>query len=122
MSYGIRSNGNTHGTVYTNREVVDFILNLCNSEVSGLSGKVIIDPAAGDGAFIIPIIQKIQSECGNNSSKLKNALSNLYIYEIESSVLTVLRRNIQGVLIEKNHIDFMNIVIGDFLLVEVRLP
>ena len=62
MIYGKRTNGGEHGTVYTNIEAVNFILTLSGlNSSSDFLTKKILDPSVGDGAFIIPLIERIVS-------------------------------------------------------------
>ncbi|MCK5155727.1 MAG: Eco57I restriction-modification methylase domain-containing protein [Spirochaetales bacterium] len=116
MKYGIRSNGNPHGRVYTNQSVVNFIIDLSSREVSSILGKTIIDPAVGTGAFIIPIIQRIQNECDGDLLKINESLKNIYIYDIDETAIDGLIRNILKILLDKKSIEYINITIGNFLL------
>ena len=98
MIYGERANGSHHGTVYTNREVVQFITDLCLPASDLLSGKVIIEPSAGDGAFVVPLIERIIEECFNDIGKLRNALANIHIYELDRGIIPALKENIGSIL------------------------
>ena len=119
MIYGERTNGHLHGTVYTKREIVHFILDLCLEDSFGLAGKVIIEPSAGDGAFVVPIIERILTECSNDLAALKMALSNVYVYELDSNVVSILLANIKNSLPEPSLADLINIQVGDFLLKDI---
>lgn len=119
MIYGERANGSHHGTVYTNREVVQFITDLCLPASDLLSGKVIIEPSAGDGAFVVPLIERIIEECFNDIGKLRNALANIHIYELDRGIIPALKENIGSILHDPNLVSLVNIYIGDFLLANI---
>jgi len=119
MKYGTRNNGNPHGKVYTNENVVNFMLNNILQEHITLSDKVIIDPAVGSGAFLIPIIKKIQNECNDNINKINNALKNIYVFDIDENAIEELKQNIQNVILNEKSINFINISTNDYLLSDV---
>jgi adenine-specific DNA-methyltransferase len=117
--YGERTNGSHHGTVYTNREVVDFITDLCLADSALLAGKVIIEPSAGDGAFIVPLLERIVEECSTDINKLRNALANIHIYELDGGIIPALKDNIRAILHEPGLVSLVNIYVGDFLLADI---
>lgn len=119
MIYGERTNGRHHGTVYTNREVVHFILDLCLSDSELLAGKVIIEPSAGDGAFVMPLLERIVEECSGNPSALRNALENIHLFELDDDIIPALRLNIDTVLQDQELASLINIHLGDFLLADI---
>ncbi len=118
MIYGDRGNGKPHGKVYTKRSVVNFIIELSiQNEI--INGKTIIDPAAGNGAFIIPVIEKIQLECLSDIQKLNNALSKIYAYDIDNSALKNIEKNIESILKNKDSVKYVNIINDDYLLCDI---
>ena len=46
-----------HGVVHTPRRIVEFILN--QAGFTGAEGGKIADPACGDGAFLVPVAERI---------------------------------------------------------------
>ena len=119
MKYGNRSNGNPHGKVYTKESVVNFMIDNILLEFATLSDKVIIDPAVGSGAFIIPIIKKIQEECNNNVASINKALKNIYLFDIDEIAIEELKENIQNVTIDSKSINCINIITEDYLLYDI---
>jgi hypothetical protein len=52
------------GTVFTRREVVDFILDLVGyTPESPLSGRRILEPSFGSGNFLLPIVARLLASC-----------------------------------------------------------
>lgn len=121
MIYGERSNGSHHGTVYTKREVVDFITGLCLDGSEVLSGKVIIEPSAGDGAFVIPLVERMMKESAGDKETLRKSLSNIYIYELDRGIIPVLKQNLASILADPSLVSSVNITAGDFLLADIPM-
>jgi hypothetical protein len=85
MIYDIRSNGKEHGSVFTRSEIVSYIINSVGlTRKNNISTKKILDPAVGEGAFIIPIIQIIINTFKNDDQKIKLCLNNITAYEIDN--------------------------------------
>lgn len=119
MEYGVRNNGNPHGKVYTNRTVVNFMIGTILDEQKSLANKVIIDPAVGTGAFLIPIIERIQEECNGNISAINNAFKNIYVFDIDEIAIEELIENIKDILVDQDSLDFINISVEDYLLSKI---
>ncbi len=84
MIYGTRSNGNLHGHVITKPIVVDKMLDLVGYVAEkDLSTIRIIEPAAGDGAFAISIVERLYESSSIHGFNFENAILNLTFYEID---------------------------------------
>ena len=62
------------GVVYTKRWVVELLLDLsgyCSN--TNLVDSLAIEPAAGDGAFLGPMIERLVQSCGNLVDRCQNA-------------------------------------------------
>ena len=58
--YGVRASGKGHGDVYTRDLVVNYMLDLVGYvEDRDLSGISILEPACGDGAFLVEILRRL---------------------------------------------------------------
>jgi len=79
----------TLGQVYTPKWIVNEILKEIGYTGKKILDKKIIDPACGNGAFLIKIVDKLIKEAINNNKS---------IYEI----LQILENNIYGIEIDKN--------------------
>jgi adenine-specific DNA-methyltransferase len=96
MIYGARSNGNHHGLVLTKPMVVDAMLDRIGYVSSfDLSKKVIIEPAAGDGAFAVSIIKRLFESSKNFNFSFYDALSNVRLFEIDPIMAELLLNRIQ---------------------------
>ena len=75
----------TLGQVYTPDWVVNEILNLVNYNDFTILNKYILEPACGDGAFLIEIVSRYIDIAKKNNLSSKEIKSNLekYIYGIE---------------------------------------
>ena len=119
-----RKNGRNHGEVFTKLDVVDYLLD----EVDYLSTKNlnnvrILEPASGQGAFAIEIINRlIKSSIKFNFDFIEALNHNVRLFEIDKSNFESLKKNIlkyiqsNGFSIEKiNSLIFSN---SDYLLYE----
>ncbi len=97
MIYGKRSNGNHHGLVLTKPLVVDVMLDRIGYvSSSDLSKKLIVEPAAGDGAFAVSIIDRLFDSSKNFNFSFQNALSNIKLYEIDYKMSELLTNRIKS--------------------------
>lgn len=122
MIYGSRTSGGEHGTVYTNVEVVNFILSITGlNTINDFLIKKILDPSAGEGAFVIPLIRKIISLSTNNRSNMIEILKNISLVELDPKKIEILKNNIVTELrahsLEyENFIQYIHIINDDYLL------
>ena len=101
MIYGNRSNGNQHGLVLTKPSVVEFMLDRIGYvSTSDLSSKIIVEPAAGDGAFAIKIIERLHASSKIFGFSFQEALSNIKLYELDSTMSKLLSQRISLKLVE----------------------
>ncbi len=95
MIYGKRSNGNLHGLVLTKPVVVNAMLDMAGYVPSrDLRSIKIIEPAAGDGAFAISIIDRLFESSKNFNFSFQEALSNIRFYEIDENLSIVLKKRV----------------------------
>ena len=95
MIYGSRTNGNQHGLVLTKPSVVEFMLDRIGYvSTSDLSSKVVVEPAAGDGAFAIKIIERLHASSKIFGFSFQEALSNIRLYELNSNMAELLSERI----------------------------
>ena len=61
----------THGEVFTRRWVVDLILDLAGYRAADdLGASVIVEPACGAGAFLVPIVERLAESCARHGRSL----------------------------------------------------
>lgn len=91
MIYSLRANGKEHGTVRTRPEIVNFILRSADLfSDNNLCTKKILDPAVGEGAFIIPIIKRALEVFRGDNKTIKKCLQNISAYEIDVDKFKIL--------------------------------
>jgi hypothetical protein len=123
MIYGARSNGNLHGQVITKPIVVDTMLDRVGYIASkDLSSVKIVEPAAGDGAFALTIINRLYKSSKKFNFSFEKALQNISLYEIDEVMSNSLRNRIKVRLNELSaNIPESLIVTDDFLLFEIQM-
>lgn len=120
MIYGKRSNGNSHGLVLTKPEVVNFMLDRVGYTCDkNLKDKVVIEPSAGDGAFVIPILERLLKSSEKHSFDFQEALKNILAFELDADIAKVLEMRINEFLSQNDFNMSLHIVKNeDFLLSE----
>jgi len=122
MIYGNRTSGGEHGTVYTNEEVVNFILSLTGlNSLSDFLEKKILDPSVGEGAFVIPLIRRILEVSKNNENNIVNSFKNITLVELDPKKIEILKNHILQELRTHNtnfegYLQYINIINDDYLL------
>lgn len=121
MIYGARSNGNQHGLVLTKSIVVETMLDKAGYVASkNLSSIKIVEPAAGDGAFAISIVNRLYESSKNFHFSFQDALSNIYLYEIDKSMALTLKKRIASLLRNISYVLPKSMIkVADFLLSDV---
>ncbi|NOU12035.1 MAG: SAM-dependent methyltransferase [Nitrospira sp.] len=88
------------GVVYTKRWVVELLLDLsgyCSN--TNLVDSLAIEPAAGDGAFLGPMIERLVQSCGNLGRSLSECHNSLLAYELDEDSAARARATAQEILI-----------------------
>lgn len=118
MIYGVRSNGIEHGLVLTKPIVVEFMLDRSGYiSDKDLSKIRLIEPAAGDGAFAVKIIERLYTSSLKFGFSFQKALGNLTFYEIDKRMSELLRRRLESQLSKYGTILPKKLIITeDFLL------
>lgn len=99
MIYGTRSNGNNHGLVLTKPIVIEIMLDRVGySPNHNLRDIKVIEPAAGDGAFAIKIIERLYDSSLKYDFSFQKALSNLVFFELDMEMAILLRDRIESTL------------------------
>jgi adenine-specific DNA-methyltransferase len=82
------------GQVYTPLHIVDKILGHCGFYEADLTGKTILDPACGDGRFLVPIAEFIIHNAP--ADQLANQLQQLHGWDIDKNALEQCRENLDA--------------------------
>ncbi len=96
----IYTNEKLNGKVYTPRFVVDKILDDINFTDNNILGKTILDPACGDGRFLVVVAERIIK----NSSKenLKQNLEKIYGWDIDEQAINECITNLNELIKDYN--------------------
>jgi len=118
MMHGQRQSGGQHGVVNTKSCVVKKMLDLIGYSANhDLSTTSILEPAAGDGAFVLEIIRRLYSSSKLFNFSFSDSLANLHFCELDKEIAEKLTNNINALLnsygVNYSH---TNLIIGDFLL------
>ena len=66
----------THGEVFTRRWVVDLILDLAGYRAADdLGASVIVEPACGAGAFLVPIAERLAASSSSRTRRTSSAVA-----------------------------------------------
>ncbi|MBE2278876.1 MAG: Eco57I restriction-modification methylase domain-containing protein [Ignavibacteriaceae bacterium] len=102
MIYTSRSNGKEHGSVMTNHEIVEFMLDVVHyTPCKDLSKVTILEPSAGFGAFVLPVLERLFLSSINFNFPFEVALSNVLVVDIDSKKIKFLRNKIFEFLVNK---------------------
>jgi adenine-specific DNA-methyltransferase len=90
------------GVVYTKRWVVELLLDLAGyrSEIN-LVDALAVEPAAGDGAFLGPIIERLLDSCQRIGRPLSDCRDSLIAYELDDESAERARALVVGILTDR---------------------
>ena len=90
------------GVVFTKRWVVELLLDLsgyCSDK--NLVDALAVEPAAGDGAFLGPMIERLVESCRNLDRSLSECQNSLIAYELDAESAARARALAQNILINR---------------------
>jgi hypothetical protein len=74
----------TKGVVYTKPWVVDLILDLVGyRSTADLASMVAVEPAAGEGAFLVPMVRRLLASIQSHGRSLADARHALFAFEVD---------------------------------------
>jgi hypothetical protein len=119
-----------HGVVYTKKWVVDLILDLAGYTADrDLANSLAVEPAAGEGAFLIPMIERLLESCQRHSHSVTDTESSILAYELDEAAADKARSQAQRLLrelgvpeVDINRLIYSWIRVGDYLLDAPILP
>lgn len=90
------------GAVYTKRWVVELLLDLSGyCPDKNLIDALAVEPAAGDGAFLGPMIERLVESCRNLGRSLSECQNSLIAYELDEESASRARAFAQNVLLNR---------------------
>lgn len=89
------------GVVYTKRWVVELLLDLAGYKAErNLVDALAIEPAAGDGAFLRPMIERLPDSCKRLQRPLTDCMRSLVAYELDHASAARARALSASILLE----------------------
>src|SRR5271167_1202753 len=87
------------GVVYTKRWVVELLLDLAGyRSENNLVDALAVEPAAGDGAFLVPMVERMIESCKRFGRPLSECEGSLIAYELDDESADRARALIRGIL------------------------
>ena len=113
-----------HGEVFTRRWVVDLILDLAGYRATeDLGASVIVEPACGAGAFLVPIVERLAESCTEHRRSLADMGSAIRAFDVLDRNVMAARESVAARLVELGQPDDIAASLssqwisqGDFLL------
>ena len=91
----------THGEVFTRRWVVDLILDLAGYRaVEDLGASVIVEPACGAGAFLVPIAERLAESCTRHGRSLADLGQAIRAFDVLDRNVGAARESVAARLVE----------------------
>jgi adenine-specific DNA-methyltransferase len=85
----------TNGVVYTRPWTVDLILNLAGYRPErNLVDVFAVEPAAGDGAFLVPMVERLIESCRGQGRPIRDCADSLRAYELDYKSADTARRRV----------------------------
>lgn len=76
--------GERHGVVYTKRWVVELMLDLAGyTSDQDLQSLLVMEPAAGDGSFVLAIVDRLIASCEQFNRPLTSTAQSILAYELD---------------------------------------
>ena len=99
-SWSIDPDG-THGEVFTRRWVVDLILDLAGYRAADdLGASVIVEPACGAGAFLVPIAERLAESCRRYGRSLADVGQAIRAFDVLDRNVDAARESVATRLVE----------------------
>lgn len=113
-----------HGEVFTRRWVVDLILDLAGYRAADdLGESVIVEPACGAGAFLVPILERLVESCASHGRSLADMGRAIRAFDVLDRNVDAARGSVASRLVELGQptevaesLSSQWVVQGDFLL------
>lgn len=91
-----------HGAIFTKRWVVELVLDLAGYTSDRPLGEMTaIEPACGDGAFLVPMVERLAKACKREGRELPDALGAIHAYDLQEQHVHTSRAAIAGTLKEQ---------------------
>lgn len=92
-----------HGEVFTRRWVVELILDLCGYDpADNLADRVAIEPSCGQGAFLIPMVERLLASCRQHDRPISSATNAIRACDLLPVNVEASRRAIVNLLLRSD--------------------
>ncbi len=89
-----------HGVVYTRPWVVELLLDLAGYHAQDdLGGKLAVEPAAGDGSFLVPMVDRLVASCHRHGRSITGCEDALLAFELNPDAAERCRTLIHAALV-----------------------
>jgi adenine-specific DNA-methyltransferase len=118
------------GTVYTKPWITELILDMADYKVGGdLVGRFAVEPAAGEGAFLVPTAVRLIRSARSKGGELLECQDSLLAYELDERSADIARSALMHALIEEGVPDAQAdtladgwVRVGDYLAEAAAMP
>lgn len=118
------------GVVYTKPWVAEFILDLAGYTVDkDLPRSIAVEPAVGEGAFLLPMIRRLIAACQQEGYPLPDCQQAIRAYDLDAQVVEGVRSTVTAILysaglnaLEATELACVWVQHGDYLLAAPYLP
>ena len=91
-----------HGAIFTKRWVVELVLDLAGYTSDRPLGEMVaIEPACGDGAFLVPMVERLSVACARECRKPVDALGAIHAYDLQEGQVQTSRAAVGSTLKER---------------------
>ncbi len=120
----------TKGVVYTKPWAVEWLLDLAGyTPDRNLADAIAVEPAAGEGAFLIPMARRLVASCRKRGRPLTDCAASLLAYELDETRVGTMRQavvaDLRGIHVGEAVAEALAagwVTGGDYLLDVARLP
>lgn len=89
-----------HGVFYTMPWVVDLMLDLVGYDPrNDIGGLRVVEPAAGDGSFVVPILERLIASCQRHGRDIRDCEDALTACDVDPIGIAQTRRHVQNELV-----------------------
>jgi len=94
--------GGEHGAVFTKKWVVELILDLAGYTTDKpLWDSVAIEPACGEGAFLIPMIERLSDSCKRDDRNLLEYMDAIQAFDLQPENVAISQRMLMETLVSR---------------------
>lgn len=118
------------GAVYTRRWIVELMLDLAGyTPDANLVDRSAVEPAAGEGAFLVPMVERLVASCQRQGRALTDCSRSLVAFDLHAASVAAARRAVIATLerLSVPHTEAQILAegwvrVGDYLDAALRLP